>query len=131
MEAAALVKLKLFCSNIVKRLAPPLLREVQASSLRCDVEPFTPKRATRSTKRAGEASSGPSKAKSAENVLLKALGLGPKDLVPDDDAVQELRQLFDSPLKDQHIRVIAALFGKTVPPLQEMVAGESPAIFVV
>ncbi|KAI4980422.1 hypothetical protein ZWY2020_020907 [Hordeum vulgare] len=76
MEAAALVKLRLFCSNIVKRLAPPLLWEVQASSLCADAEPFTPKRATRSTKRARAASSGPSKPKPAENVLLKALGWG-------------------------------------------------------
>ncbi|XBI63770.1 hypothetical protein VPH35_044117 [Triticum aestivum] len=42
-EAAAFAKLKTFCSNIVKRLAPPLLKEVQASALRVGPEPCTPR----------------------------------------------------------------------------------------
>lgn len=41
-EAVAFAKLKMFCSNVVKRLAPPLLKEVQASSLRPNAEPYTP-----------------------------------------------------------------------------------------
>ncbi|KAE8801869.1 hypothetical protein D1007_22499 [Hordeum vulgare] len=131
MDAAVFIKIKLFYSNIVKRLAPPLFREVQASSLHADAEPFTSKRATRSSKRAGTASSGPTKPKPVENVLLKMLGQGPEDMVPDDAAVHELRALFDSPLREQHIRVIAVLFDKTVPPQQEMVAGESTTISVV
>ncbi|KAI4980696.1 hypothetical protein ZWY2020_021181 [Hordeum vulgare] len=88
-------------------------------------------RATRSSKRAGTASSGPTKPKPVENVLLKMLGQGPEDMVPDDAAVHELRALFDSPLREQHIRVIAVLFDKTVPPQQEMVAVESTTISVV
>lgn len=53
----------------------------------------------------------------AENVLLCTLGLAPEDLEVDDMAVQELKHLFDLPLHEQHIRVIAALFGKTLPGL--------------
>ena len=47
-------------------------------------------------------------------MLLKTLGLVPEDMVPDEQAVQELRILFDSPLREQHVWVIAALFGKTL-----------------
>lgn len=53
--------------------------------------------------------------KRVENVLLRALGLVPEDMVVDDEAVKELQDLFDSPLREQHVRVIAALFGKCVP----------------
>lgn len=35
-EAHAYGKLKSFCSNIIKKLAPPLLKEVQAAQLRPD-----------------------------------------------------------------------------------------------
>lgn len=49
-EAIAYTKLKAFCVNIVKKLAPPLLKEVQASILRPDAEPFTPRRTTRAAK---------------------------------------------------------------------------------
>ena len=55
------------------------------------------------------------KATPVENVLLHALGLVPADLVPHEDDVQELNELFDTPLRDQHVCIIAALFGKTVP----------------
>lgn len=48
-------------------------------------------------------------------MLLRALGLVPEDLTVDDVAVQELKDLLDSLLREQHVRVIAALFGKTVP----------------
>lgn len=51
----------------------------------------------------------------AENVLLRTLGLVPEDLDVEDAAVQELKALFDSPLREQHVRVIAALFGKEMP----------------
>lgn len=48
-------------------------------------------------------------------MLLRALGLALEDLIADEEAIQELKDLFDSPLREQHVRVIAALFGKTVP----------------
>ena len=35
--------------------------------------------------------------------------------MPDEAAVSELQQLFNSPLREQHVRIIAALFGKIVP----------------
>ena len=112
-EAIVYTKLKAFCVNIVKKLAPPLLKEVQASTLQLDAEPFTPRRTTRATKKAGGAAS--SKATPAENVLLRALGLAPHDLQVDEQMVEDLKGLFDSPLREQHIRVIASLFGKTMP----------------
>lgn len=71
------------------------------------------------------------KPKPAENVLLQALGLVPEDMVADESAVQELRKMFDSPLREQHVRVIVALFGKNVSPQQEMELGESTAITVL
>ena len=112
-EAIAFAKLKAFCSCIVKKLAPLLLKEIQASSLHPAIEPCTPRRTTRATKRTAGTRS--SKASPAENVLLRTLGLATGDLAVDDRAVEELKGLFDSLLCEQHIRVIAALFGKTMP----------------
>lgn len=129
-EGIAYDSLKTFCANIMKKLAPPMLREVQASSLRLDAEPFTPKRTTRAAKRNASTSSV-AKPKQAENVLLRALGLVPDDMVADESAVQELQKLFDSPLREQHVRVIAALFGKMVPPAEEMAGGGATAITVL
>ncbi|XBI66241.1 hypothetical protein VPH35_045865 [Triticum aestivum] len=112
-EDLAFTRLKSFCSNIVKKLAPPLLKEVQAATLRPQTEPFTPRCTTRTMKRLAPACT--TKAIPVENMLLRALGLVSEDLTVDDEAVQELKDLFDSPLREQHVRVIAALFGKTVP----------------
>lgn len=84
---------------------------MQASSLHTETVPSTPRRTTRAAKRS--ASTSVAKATPAENVLLRTLGLVPEDMVADDEAVQELKDLFDSPLREQHVRVIAALFGKT------------------
>lgn len=50
-EAVVYRKLKSFCANIIKKLAPPLLWEVQASQLRPEAEPFTPKRTMRASKK--------------------------------------------------------------------------------
>lgn len=54
---------------------------------------------------------------------MRALGLVPEDLDGNDDKIAELAELFDSPLREQHVRVIAALFGKEVPPAAEMSSG--------
>lgn len=125
-EAIAYARLKSFCSSIIKKLAPPLLREV--SSLRPEAEPFTPKRTTRATKRAsGQSTAKPSK---VENVLLRALGLVPEDMAVDDEAVKEFQELFDSPLREQHVRVIAALFGKCVPTNEELTCSAATEIGV-
>jgi hypothetical protein len=49
-ERLVLCRIKMFCSSILKKLAPPFLREVEGSSgLRADAQPFTPRRLTRST----------------------------------------------------------------------------------
>lgn len=62
------------------------------------------------------------KATPAENVLLRALGLVPGDLVADDNDVQELNELFYPPLREKHVRIIGALFGKAVP-VQDLEGG--------
>ncbi|XBH56098.1 hypothetical protein VPH35_078015 [Triticum aestivum] len=112
-EVEMYAKLKAFCSCIVKKLAPPILKEVQASTLRLEAEPFTPKRTTRATKKSTQQNT--QRATPAENVLLRTLGIVPEDLQVTDTAVQELKSLFDSPLREHHVRVIAALFGKALP----------------
>lgn len=71
------------------------------------------------------------KPKPAENVLLRTLGLVPDDMVADKEAICELKKLFDSPLREQHVRVIAALFGKTMPPAEELARGGDTAVTVV
>jgi hypothetical protein len=112
-------KLKEFCANIIKTLAPPLLREVQlANTLRVDAEPFTPRRVTRRS--AGVAAPATAKtvkkASAAEAVLLKALGITPADLSVSEEDLCAFKQMFDAPLSDQHLRIIAAIFGKLMPP---------------
>lgn len=54
---------------------------------------------------------------------MRALGLVPEDLDGNADKIVELSELFDSPLREQHVRVIAALFGKEVPSAPEMSSG--------
>ena len=39
----------------------------------------------------------------------------PEDLEVTNTAMQVLKSLFDSPLREQHVQVIAALFGKALP----------------
>ncbi|KAE8775313.1 hypothetical protein D1007_52183 [Hordeum vulgare] len=125
-ESVAYTKLKWFCSSLMKKLAPPLLKEVQASNLRAEAEPFTPRRCTRGSKKLLEHKS--SRAIQAENVPMRALGLVPDDLDVDDMVVSELQNIFDSPLRDQHVRVIPALFGKEVPPMGVLEKGSASAV---
>ena len=47
---------------------------------------------------------------------MRALGLVPEDLEGNEDTIAELAEIFDSPMREQHVRVIAALFGKELPP---------------
>lgn len=51
----------------------------------------------------------------AETVLLKALGVACDELAVSDDTLGLLRSVFDSPLQEQQLKAIAAIFGKTVP----------------
>jgi hypothetical protein len=124
-EIVALGRMKAFCARILKALAPPLLREVQATSaLRSDAEPFTPRRCTRSNSAAVPpvvpAAKQSRKATAAETVLLKPLGITQADLNVDENALQEFKLLFDSPIREQHIKVLASVFGKTMPSAQEI-----------
>lgn len=91
----------------------PLLKEDQGSSLRPAAEPYMPRHTMRAAKRT--AWMGASKAMSAKNVILRTLGLVADDLAVDNQVVEELKGLFNSPLREQHIMVIAALFGKSMP----------------
>ena len=51
---------------------------------------------------------------------MRALGLVPEDLEGNEDNIVELVEIFDSPLREQHIHVIMALFSKEVPPPWDM-----------
>jgi hypothetical protein len=118
-EAIAMGIMKAFCTRILKALAPPLLREVQATStLRPEAEAFTPRRSTRGHGGATPVvTSGkqPRRASTAETALLKALGITPADMSVDEHALHDFEQLFDSPLRDQHVHVLASVFGKIMP----------------
>jgi hypothetical protein len=57
----------------------------------------------------------PKKASLAETTLLKALGISPANLEVNDADLGLFRQLFDSPLREEHLRVVASIFGKSVP----------------
>jgi hypothetical protein len=121
-ERLAMARMKSFYARILKSLAPPLLREVEsASSLRAEAEPFTPRRSTRFATPARHTIKAPKKTTSAaESALLKALGISVDSLSADDDSIKELKQLFDSPLRDRQLHVLAAIFGKTMPPRSEI-----------
>ncbi|KAM0834673.1 hypothetical protein ACQ4PT_063446 [Festuca glaucescens] len=103
MENEATARIKTFCANIIKALAPPLLREVEsANRLRAEAEPFTPRRVTRrsstTTTPAPLADKPVKKASAAETVLLKALGITPADLVVSDEDLLAFKRMFDSPV---------------------------------
>ena len=116
-RVAAIARMKIFCASILKKLAPPLLREVEAAPvLRPGAEPFTPSRSGRLAPSNSHGGKQVKKANIAESTLLKALGIVPQDLVVTDESLQEFRALFDSPVREQQLRVLASIFGKTVPP---------------
>lgn len=99
-EAEAFSRIKGFCSAIMKKLAPPLLREIESSSkLHAGAEPFTPRRVTRSTaKGLGEDSRVKGKkASAAETVLLRTLGITSENLSVEEEDLRGLREFFDSP----------------------------------
>jgi hypothetical protein len=108
-----MARIKAFCASVIKTLAPPLLREVESSAkLRATAEPFTPKRVTRRSNLGAETgcTAKAKKASAAESVLLKALGIVPAELAVDEEDVKLFRQMFDSPIREQQLRVVAAIF---------------------
>jgi hypothetical protein len=118
-EDAALGKMRRFCAAILKKLAPPLLKEIESSTLiRHDEGLVTPRRVTRANAGVPACGTAPRRSKKAsvaEAVLLEALGITQSDLEVNKEAIEEFRTLFDSPVRDQHLRAMAAIFGKTVP----------------
>jgi hypothetical protein len=114
-EGLELARIKRFCSSILKTLAPPLLSEFErASGLRADAEPFTPKRVTRRSV-AERAGTQAKIASAAESTFLKALGFCPENLAVSDDDLRRFKEFFDSPVRDEQLRVLAAIFGKELP----------------
>jgi hypothetical protein len=130
-EVIAMGRMRVFCARILKALAPPLLREVQlASVLRPQAEPFTPRRSTRvNFAPAAPIGKQPKKASAAETVLLKALGITPAELSVNEEALQEFKQLFDSPMREQQLQVLASVFGKTMPAKQDMLQHHAVEIY--
>ena len=113
-EIIAIGNIKTFCAGLLKKLAPPLLKEFEGlSGVRVGQDPFTPRRATRSGRAIGQKMK--SKASAAETVLLKALGFACDDLAVSDDALEQIHTVFDSPLQEPQLRAIAAIFGKAIP----------------
>jgi hypothetical protein len=123
-EQAAFAKMKSFCAGILKTLAPPLLREIESSRLLPEAEPFTPRRVTRAAAAHSVSRPASKKASAAETALLRTLGITPSELAIDDTALEELRHFFDSPIRERHLRAIAMIFGKAVPPTGEILAAE-------
>jgi hypothetical protein len=114
-EEAALSKMRRFCASILKKLAPPLLKEIESSCVaRSQVATTPPRRITRAAM-STPAPRTNKKVSVAESTLLKALGIGQAELEVSDAAIEEFRKLFDSPVREQHLRAMAAIFGKTMP----------------
>ncbi|EMS65148.1 hypothetical protein TRIUR3_25928 [Triticum urartu] len=112
-ESLALGNIKSFCTGLLKRLAPPLLKEIEGiRGLRTRKDPFMPRRNTHSSGAIGH--SKKSRATAAETVLLKALRIMDDDLAVIKDALGQLREMFDSPVQEQQLQAIAAIFGKIV-----------------
>ena len=98
---------------MLKKLAPPLLKEFEGlRGVKPGHDPFTPRRTTRSV---CASSSRKTKASAAETVLLRTLSLDCDDLAVSEDALGQLRTVFDSPLQEPQLRAIAAIFGKAIP----------------
>ncbi|KAI4997372.1 hypothetical protein ZWY2020_052714 [Hordeum vulgare] len=70
-EQIAQHNIRSFCTGLLKKLAPPLLKEFEGlGGVKAGQDPFTPRRATRSISLGGNSKS---KASAAEAVLVKAL----------------------------------------------------------
>jgi hypothetical protein len=118
-EKLSLVRMKDFCLRLLKSLAPPLPRKVE-SSLRADAEPFTLRRSSRISATPKMPGRSTKKVSAAKTALLKALGILPENLTVDEDAISELKQLFDSLIRDRQLHILAAIFGKTMPSRTEI-----------
>ncbi|XBI30615.1 hypothetical protein VPH35_054329 [Triticum aestivum] len=112
-EQLAVSNIRAFCAGLLKKLPPPLLKEFEGlRGVRPGQDPFTPRRTIRSL---GVGVPRKTKSSSTEAVLLKTLGFDCEDIVVSEDALGQLRQVFDSPLQEQQLQAIAAIFGKAIP----------------
>jgi hypothetical protein len=87
--------------------------------MNADAEPFTPRRVTRGSVAAATPiprDKPAKKATAAETALLKALGITHADLEVTEEDLCAFKTMFDSPLCERQLRVMAAVFGKMVPP---------------
>jgi hypothetical protein len=118
VDLAALNRIKSFCARILKTLAPLLLKEIDVARKLAETEPCTPRRITRSSGASSVMSCDKplKKASAAETVLLKALGITPTNLAVNDEDLHTFKEMFDSPLREAHLRAVAAIFGKIMPP---------------
>ncbi|KAI5000958.1 hypothetical protein ZWY2020_010917 [Hordeum vulgare] len=99
-ELVALGNIKSFGPGLLKKLAPPLLKDIEgASGVRPGQDPFTPRRTTKSVMNS-VGGGRKTKATMAETVLLKTLGIACDDLVVSDDMIRLLRSVFDPPCKN-------------------------------
>jgi hypothetical protein len=126
-ERLVLAKIKGFCANLLKKLTPPLLREIDSSrKLRVEAEPFTPRRVTRRTATTATPSKPPRKVSAVDIVLLKALGIASCDLEVEERHMQDLRMVFDSHIRELHLRALAAIYGASVPTNLHSLEASSP-----
>jgi hypothetical protein len=51
----------------------------------------------------------------AESTLLKALGICPENLSVNEADMTRFKEFFNSPVREAHIKVLAAIFGKEMP----------------
>ncbi|KAE8767985.1 hypothetical protein D1007_60583 [Hordeum vulgare] len=99
-EMVALGNIKSFCAGLLKKLAPPLLKEIEgARGVWPGQDPFTPGRTTRSVV-SSLGGGRKTKATVAETVLLRTLGIAYDELEVSDDTLGLLRSMFDSPCKN-------------------------------
>jgi hypothetical protein len=81
-----------------------------------EMELCTPRRVTRRSAGIIPGDKPLKKASAAETVLLKALGITPSNLSVNEEDLLTFREMFDSPLRENQLRAVAAIFGKIVPP---------------
>jgi hypothetical protein len=55
------------------------------------------------------------KASAAKKVMLKALGICLENLSVSEEDLLRFKELFDSPIRDNHLTVLASIFGKELP----------------
>lgn len=115
-------KLKSFCAELHKKLAPPLLKEIEAiKGVHMGQDPFTPRYITRSVSIAAPRQQ---KASVVEAVQLKTLGVAEDDLAVQDGAMRMLKKIFDSPIQVRQLRAITTIFGKSIPMDLDRLDGE-------